>query len=247
MDYNNGLGYFYFLNGSYLEAHEYFYKALLRLLKLKNFIEIILTCYNLALVFMHTHHYDLAVNYLEKFFLVIKTLNIKNVPYHSYFGIYTILAFCHLKNGDFAKCLEYIEKTASQKNQFTNDQELFYFDLLQGLVEKERKNFGRAEANLNKARLVLKKNRDISDFKNLFPLLFLEYGMLKKEIGKEAEAEGLFQEGLDHCNPIGSDFNRNLLLKEMASQSYENRDFNLSISFSFSFADSSSKLLSTIF
>ncbi len=209
----NGMGYDYFILEDYNKAYDYYNRALNLLKEEKEYQEITLTIYNIALTLFFMMEYGLLIQYLEEELKFMKILNLQAIPYHSLNGIYSMLGYAYLKNNKSIKGLKYYSLLEKDSNAYRN------FDVVIG-------NMFQAEVLLRygKAKEVCSKYEDIIEFKTLEPLeyylprVFYEYALIEKKLENEEKYREMIYKGVRWADKLKYNYHHKLLLKELETE-----------------------------
>ncbi len=206
----NGTGYGYFVAENYEKAMEYYNKGLEYLKELKQYEEIGLSFYNIALLSLFSEKYEYASYLLEKINEMLKILGIKTLPFHTIFGIYSLLGIAYMKTGNTARGYNNLLLANSDiiKN---NQEEYFFYLILNSLIKKYERNYKQAEEYLLK----------IEEIKNEYciqlflPKYYYEYGILAIEMGDDKKAIEILKTGLDYCENKNFHYSKKQIIREI--------------------------------
>ncbi|MCX7921329.1 MAG: GGDEF domain-containing protein [Clostridia bacterium] len=213
---NNGLGYNYFQTEDYENANQSYNKALGYLKDIKDYHEMCMTFYNMAINFFFAFKHRMAALYLENMLVMMDLLNKGCLKYHSLCGIYSLIGVVYSKCGNPTKATEYLTKI-KVKNlvpQPSKNEESFFLELLQGFVYKEEKKYSDAEMHFLAAQVYALNNKSDMII-NMAPRFFYEFGLLYKEQNKMGNANEMFNKGLEYCAKLNYKFYKSILLKEI--------------------------------
>ncbi|MBU3132351.1 tetratricopeptide repeat protein [Clostridium gasigenes] len=208
----NGLGFNYFIIENYEEAYLYYNKALEYLKKLKNYNQIAITLFNIANNYFLDLQHKLSIQYLEKLLLLINSVKIDSIYYHTLYGIYSLIGINYCKLGEISKAYEYMIKIKNIRSFCYIDEDKFWVELFKSLSYKIEGDYEKATFHFEVAMTYIQK------IKYMAPRFYYEYGLMKKEQGKKEEAESLFKTGIQYCEELQYSFHKNLLLKELGDQ-----------------------------
>jgi signal transduction histidine kinase len=208
----NGMGYDYFILEQYEKSYEYYNRALNLLKEEKEYQEITLTIYNISLTLFFMMEYTLLIEYLEEELEFMKILNLTSIPYHSLYGIYSMLGYAYLKTNKSIKGLK-------------------YYSLIEN-SEFSYKNFDVIVANMFEAEVLFRSGKEQAIHKNYeeimqantleprayyFPRVFYEYALMEKKMGNEERYRELIYKGMKWTDKLQYKYHHKLLLKEVES------------------------------
>lgn len=197
---NNGIGYLYFLNGQFEEALNYFIKALKSIGDIRNYPEIMITCYNIAVVYYFNFQHQHAIYYLENLLAIVHALNYNYMRFHSLYGIYMFLGVNQIKSGNITAARECLQKGLQYEP--INEEESFYFELLQAFLENELGHYEQALQHFKKAQSYADSLKELTDFKKLFPRFYYDYGAFEHAWGHTKKAHELWRKGIQASTEI---------------------------------------------
>ncbi|MCX7921328.1 MAG: diguanylate cyclase [Clostridia bacterium] len=212
----NGLGYYFYQIEDYENADKYYNKALTCLKTVKDYHEMCMTLYNMALNFFFAFKHEMAVEYLEKMLQIMDILKNRGLKYHSMCAIYALTGVACYKSGDSAKAFEYLTKIRIEKLKplMEKNEEYFFLELLQALLYKEEKKYDEADKYYRKVLShVLDEKLDI--IKYMAPRFYYEYALLYKEQNKIDTAAELLAIGLKYAQESNYKFHAGVLSREI--------------------------------
>ena len=197
---NNGIGYLHLQNEEYQEAFARLSKSLSVLERIRNYNEIAVTIFNLALLYFLTGNYSLSLDLIEKVLAIMKVIKMTHIPYRSLLSIQVFRGICLGKTGRSTKMLELFGSLRKMPFDLSGDGE-FFFRILEGMACGEMGDlaaadvaFGGAVATLDPANLSQRK---------MLPVFYQEYGTFLKSAGAPEKAERIFEEGIQVCADLG--------------------------------------------
>ncbi len=212
---HNGLGFYHFMTGTYVQADRNFQKALGLLKKVKDYHEIAMTFFNLAYTYLFAYREDWAIDYLEKTLYLMDVLQLKNLAYHSLFGIYATLGVSYCMNGNYAKAYEFWTRiqVMGLAPYTAKNEEYFLFYMLNAFLQTHDDKVGLAIFYFNGAGHYLNKTND--SIKYMGPWYCLEYARFLKTNGMIEKSQSLLEEGLKRSMDLGNKFYHNLIQAEL--------------------------------
>ncbi len=215
---HNGLGYYYFMTGKYKLADKNFHIALTLLKQVKDYHEIAMTFFNLAYTYFFSFRFDWAIDYLEKTLYLMEVLHLKNLAYHSLFGIYALLGASYCKSGQFPKAYEYWTRIqVMQLSPYTaKNEEYFMFYMLNAYLKSYEGHAGLAIFYFNGAEHYLNKQNDI--IKYMAPYFYYEYGNFLKTQDMAEKSESMYDAGLTNARELGNEMYQRLISDPEARQ-----------------------------
>lgn len=208
----NGLGFNYFARENYEEAYLYYNKALEYLKNVKDYNEIAITLFNIANNYFLAFQSKLSIQCLEKLLLLINIIKIDSIHYHTFLGIYSLMGINCCKIGEVTKAYEYMIKIKKIRTLCYVKDDILLYELFQALLFKIEGDYSKATSHFQLAMSY------IESYKYMAPRFYYEYGLMKKEQGKNEEAEKLFKKGIGYCEELQYSFYKDLLLKELEQQ-----------------------------
>lgn len=89
----NGIAYEYLIKAEYLKSFENISLVLEKLDGIKDYTEIVMTLYNLVIVYFYGREYKKALKILQRIFKIMKIFDMKKLPFHSIADLKLIRAF----------------------------------------------------------------------------------------------------------------------------------------------------------
>lgn len=215
---HNGLGFYHFMTGSYPQADRNFHKALSLLKKVKDYHEIAMTFFNLAYTYLFSFRHDWAIDYLEKTLYLMDVLQLKNLAYHSLFGIYSTLGVCYCMTGQYSKAYEFWTRiqVMGLAPYTAKNEEYFLFYMLNAFLHAHDNKAGLAVFYFNGAGHYLNKTND--SIKYMGPRYCLEYTRFMKQQGMDDKARSLLEDGLNRSRELRNTYYEKVLQAEMEDQ-----------------------------
>ncbi|MCX7921826.1 MAG: GGDEF domain-containing protein [Clostridia bacterium] len=215
----NGMGYYYSLIAEFEKAHTYYIKALMYLKTVRNYNEIAMTYYNIALNLFFACKYDLSINYLKKILRLLDVLKADGLSYHSFSGIYSLLGVNCLKVGNYFAAYNCYAKIDVRKLlKYPEDsEEYFFYKLFMALFFKEENRYSNSEKCFKQILLYLQKNSIMK--KPVLIRYFYEAGLFYKCKGDFDKSKELFMEGVNLCEKLGNIFYRSIFFSELYGES----------------------------
>lgn len=208
---NNGIGFYHYMTGDYGNAHQHYLQATHYLRRAKNFEEIGMTLFNLAVNALLAFEFEDAVFFTRTCLELLRTLRMRNLSYHSQLGIQVVLGTAYALSQQFSKAWQvvlYIDhmqlKPFPRKNE-----EFFLLHFLKALLDGVKEDWERAEFYLFEA------NDNIQYFA---PFYYTHRGdHLQHFVSGEAAATA-WRKGLEMAQKQGNSFYRDLLLHRLQTQ-----------------------------
>jgi diguanylate cyclase (GGDEF)-like protein len=146
----NGIGYYYFIQENYKKANDYFIKASSMIFKARNFNEICMTLYNFAQLYYITRDFYRALAILEKIANLMNQLQIQYIPFRSLADVYMLKAYCHNRNGEKLKSLDFKSRAERMNLSLNSDSEIYRF-MIEGFNALDDNKPGEATDLFSKA------------------------------------------------------------------------------------------------
>jgi signal transduction histidine kinase/tetratricopeptide (TPR) repeat protein len=221
----NGMGYDLLLTGKFKESLVYFEKALDYLNEERDYGEILLTFYNISILFFMMEQYEKVLYYLKNIINIMKIMKIKKIQFHSQKSIYSLMAIASVKSGKYMKSIEYYNNANSEKELFSEEENI-YINIMNGWILNEEKNYKDALAEFEKIE-ILEKNV-VS--KILIAKYYYEYELFLKENKKNSDLEKIASTRVLFCTKNGINdfetiFKTSVLKKE--DKGFKVREFNI--------------------
>ena len=197
---NNGIGYFHLQNEEYQESFHRLSKSLSVLERIRNYNEIAVTIFNLALVYFFSGNFALSLQLIEKVLAIMKVLRMTHIPYRSLLNIQVFRGICLAKTGRATKMLELFSSLRSMPFDLSGDGE-FFFRILEGMACGEMGDLAGADAAFNGAVATLDP-ANLSQ-RRMLPVFYQEYGAFLTAAGDPAKAGRIFEEGIQACADMG--------------------------------------------
>ncbi|OHD57094.1 MAG: hypothetical protein A2Y33_09215 [Spirochaetes bacterium GWF1_51_8] len=195
---NNSLGYYYFIRGLYADSVKTFFKALDLVSRDKDFYEATITVFNIAFLFFYIFEYRLALEYFEYLISMMKSLELRFIPYHPIEEVYLFCAIILLKLGSAGEAEYYFKlsrKRITSSNTRLEDwaEPRLWVKYYLGLRHGEDSYF----AGIIKT---LEQPRSNVYFITVAPHLYLEYArFIRDKLGDPERAAAVIERGLEVC------------------------------------------------
>ena len=194
----NGIGYDMLLAGNFKDSFFNFEKALEYLTNEKEYAEIVLTFYNIAVLFFLMGKYEKVNEYLKNIITIMKILNIKKMQFHSNASIYALLSIAAIKQKRYMKSLEYYN-TSKLEPEIYSEEEYIYIYLMNGMILNEEKSYKEAVDEFKKIGELQKKIQS----KILIAKFYSEYEKFLRDNKKIKEYEKIKKEREKFCEENG--------------------------------------------
>ncbi len=197
----NGMGYNFLTKGKYSEAIYQFNKALDQLKMSRMFNEVAITLFNIGLAYFMAGLYKETIRYFEDIIKIMNTLNINEIPYHSQFGIHSLLGLCYWKNDQFIHALNHL-RISRQFPKSPYEDEQFYGFMLQGVVASKNHQFELADQWF----LLCEKLLEFPHTKMLQPFYYSERAFLYTQQEQPFKYRELLQRAFSVSLELGYSF-----------------------------------------
>ena len=214
------------MEGKFKESFLYFEKSLEYLREEREYGEILLTFYNISVLFFMIEKYDKVTEYLKNIINIMKILNMKRIQFHSQASIYSLMAIAAIKQGKYMKSIEYYNSAKAEKDIYSEEENI-YINIMNGWILNEERNFKEAVKEFDKIEeLKLKVQSRILTAK-----YYYEYELFLKENKKEKELELIVKAREEFCDISGiteykTIFNGELVKKE--EKFFKGKEFGIS-------------------
>ena len=190
----NGIGYDFLIEGKFKEAFFNFEKAFEYLTDEREYGEILLTFYNIAVMYFLMGIYEKVTEYLKNILYIMKILNMKKIQFHSLTSIYSLLAIAAIKQKKYMKSIEYYNNAKVEKELYSEEENI-YLNIMNALILNEEKNYKYAVEEFKK----IKEIKSKVSSKILTAKYYFEYEMFLKENKKNKELEEVKKEREKFC------------------------------------------------
>jgi diguanylate cyclase (GGDEF)-like protein len=134
----NGFGYLCYQSGEAQLAEVYFYRAFRSAFQARDFHETAMAVANIAINYLFGHHFDQAAFLLQDLLKLLQASGIANLPYHTQFGLQSLLALAvypTVSAGDFSQKIVQLKKLRQARRHETRRQNLIEEDLVWELLQ----------------------------------------------------------------------------------------------------------------
>jgi diguanylate cyclase (GGDEF)-like protein len=215
----NGLGYFYFQTFDYKQAEKYFAKAFNSAFQGKDFMELGMAVCNLGINSLFRFDFDGAGDRFHTLVNIMMITQIDELPYHSSFGIHSMMAISYFLAGNDSRFLEAylaIESRLSKSNRRTRVQtyteEEFLFFLATAVYHAYYGNHQGVKQWMEQGKCYFEENKAIILY--FEPFLYAVLAFLARLIGEDKQAKALWKTGKKASEATGQTFYREIFLGE---------------------------------
>jgi diguanylate cyclase (GGDEF)-like protein len=208
---NNGIGFFYFYQGDYKKAQRNFTEALDGLRNTKNYHEIAMTLYNLALNAFLARKFEHGVAYGDACLNIMKILKFESLSFHSKAAIMILLGLNLIQSGNALRAWQIQVQVQLEHEQVLQSkaEELFLSHLFRALHFRDGGDYAGAFHEFSAAEQALVREQYADYY--LYPMFYLEYGDFYLLQNKKNEAKQSFKSGLEAAKGMGNVFYIELL------------------------------------
>lgn len=221
----NGVGYDLLLAGKFKESLLYFEKAVDYLSVERDYGEILLTFYNVSVLFFMMEKYEKVLEYLKNIIIIMKIMNMKKIQFHSQTSIYSLMAIAAIKLGKYMKSVEYYNNAKSEKVLYSEEENI-YINIMNGWIFNEEKNYKDGVKEFEK---IEDLRKDVQS-KILIAKYYYEYELFLKENQKLKELEIIEKKRVLFCSENGIS-NYNSIFKKTGVKKEEKilktKEFNI--------------------
>jgi diguanylate cyclase (GGDEF)-like protein len=204
----NGLGYFYFQTFDYKQAEKYFARAFHSAFKGKDFMELSMATCNLAINSLFRFDFAGAGERFHSLVNIMLITQIDELPYHSSFGIHSMMAISYFLAGNDSRFLEAylaIESRLSKSNRRTRVQtyteEEFLFFLATAMYHAHYGNLSGVQQWMEQGKIYFDENQQIISYYE--PFLYAILGFLHRFIGQEEKSRLYWKSGAKVAKALG--------------------------------------------
>jgi diguanylate cyclase (GGDEF)-like protein len=159
---NNGLGYYHYMLGNHDKAQEYYMNAIVLLKEGKDFHEVAMTLFNLGANALLGQQPLLALDYLGRCRSLLRTLGMRNMSYHSEFGLTALTGLSHALLGNWSWAWKSFLTIRSQGLEpfAEKNEEFFWYHCFISVLDREGGHTEEVMENLQKAEFYLNRTND---------------------------------------------------------------------------------------
>lgn len=221
----NGLGFNRIVGEQFVQANDYFNKALMLFYQIKEPYCVAETLYNMAT------NAILAENYSEAYDCLIHCLKLLNaIKYHkmkicNISKVYGMIVYCSYKMGidynahfylnKMERVLYHILHADGNPNYFLWDDDMFFYYFTSGLIAKSD-DIKLAQEYFDKARLHMFRSEGLLFF--VYALFASEQADLYEEQGMHEEAKDILNTCIEYCNKEGHKHKEEILFAKLHNQ-----------------------------
>lgn len=235
----NGMGYNCSTMEKYVEANEYYNKALLLYVRMNGIDCINETIYNMAINAILAEEYQRADSYLGICLKIIEITKANSVRVCNITKVYGLRAYCNYRMGVIYKCknhMQYVERflghiiPLEDEDKYSLhiwDDDLFLYYFVNALLYEQEDQLQQALVYFQKAAKYLERSKG-SMFFNL-PPYSIEYADLCRRLGDEEKAEKILTDCLAYCDAKGYAYKGNFIRAKLEGKDYSGKKWQLDI------------------
>lgn len=222
----NGLGYNYTVSEQFIQANDYFNKALLIFYNLKDIYYVAETLYNMATNAILADNYDIAYDYLIHCLKIIKAIKMNKMNVCNISKIYGMIVYCSYKMGIEYNAHFYLNKMerviyhllhpSGEPNYFLWDDDMFFYYFTSGLLAKAE-NIELAQKYFDKARFHMFRSEGLLFF--AYAMFASEQADLYKLQNMNDKADEILNACIEFCNKKGYKHKEEVLFAKLHNQS----------------------------
>lgn len=240
----NSVGYNLILQEMYIQANEYFNKALELFYKQENIESILETLYNKGLNAFTAERYDKARELFNVVVHIMNDMNIASIRVCNIAKIYGLLALsnfylgaeynCYIYHNKMKYCLSHLLDRNDSKSVSFWDDELFLYRIINAIMYRKDGDYELADIEFNKAEHHMMQSIGSKFYS--YPIYVVERVRLYQKQCREEKAERVFEKCIEFCTSRGYFYKLNLLINELSDEhtnssedKYDMEEGNISI------------------
>ena len=203
----NGLGFNRIVSEQFIQANDYFNKALTIFFAQKKYYFVAETLYNMATNAILADEYETAYNHLVSCTKLLRSIKKNRMNICNMSKIYGMLAYCSYKMGidynshfylnKMERVLHHILKPDGEPNYFLWDDDLFFYYFDCGLLEKSE-SIEKAQEYFDKAKFHMLRSDGLLFF--AYTMFALEQADLYEKQNEPEKARQILEECMDFCS-----------------------------------------------
>ena len=202
-----GLGFNRIVSEQFIQANDYFNRALKIFFEKKKYYYVAETLYNMATNAILADEYETAYNHLVSCTKLLRSIKKNRMNICNMSKVYGMLAYCSYKMGidynahfylnKMERVLHHILKPDGEPNYFLWDDDLFFYYFDCGLLEKTD-NVEKAQKYFDKAKFHMLRSDGLLFF--VYTMFALEQADLYERRNKPDEARKILEECMEFCS-----------------------------------------------
>lgn len=203
----DGLGYNCIIDEQYIQANNYLNEALKINLDYEQAESCAETLYNMAMNCVCAWDYENAQKYLECALKILKGIKVTSIAVCNVSKLYGMLALCYYYMGRYYDSYLYVSKielmarhilSSKTEPDYTRwDDDLFFYNLVRGLLAKHDKEYAKADEYFLKADFHQKRTKGLQYYS--VTQLALERAALYLEWNKPKKKQQVLKEAINFC------------------------------------------------
>lgn len=231
----NGLGYNCIIDEQYIQGNNYLNEALRINLECEQAESSAETLYNMAMNCICAWDYENAQKYLECALKIIKGINLTSIAVCNVSKLYGMLALCYFHMSRYYDSYLYVSKIelmarhilcAKTEPDYSRwDDDLFFYNMVRGLLAKHDKEYEKAEEYYNKADFHQKRTKGLQYYS--VAQLALERADLYCEWKKFDEKKKVLEEAIEFCQENNFLSKLGILMNMLENSRYQTPKWDL--------------------
>lgn len=232
----NGLGFNRIVSEQFVQANEYFNKALLLFYQLKDTYYVAETLYNMATNAILAEKYNEAYDHLTTCLKLLNSIKYHKMKICNMSKVYGMIVYCSYKMGieynahfylnKMERVLYHIIHADGEPDYFLWDDDLFFYYFTSGLLAKSD-DLKQAQEYFDKARFHMFRSEGLLFF--AYAIFASEQADLYEQQGMHEEAQEILNACIEFCNKEGYKHKEEVLFAKLHSQPLISKSISLPI------------------
>jgi signal transduction histidine kinase/tetratricopeptide (TPR) repeat protein len=224
----NTIGFYYFIQEKFESANAAFNKAFKLLSDCRYRNEMIITVYNIAILFMYSRQFKQAVLWFKKLISLLEMFNLETFPYHTMNSAYALLGIMYCKTGRFEQANDVFNRLMAQYPS-SNDEEKILTSLFTALITYEEGKELEIINYFEECLQLLDKHEKDMIYQCLKKFVLVEYGEFCAKTGNMESAYRVFDDGISLTRRLNHSFYEELLTIKQKDHTKEINRFSFRI------------------
>lgn len=214
----NGMGFYYSMTSFYKKAHDFYCQAMQYLKEGKDFHEVAMTLFNLAINSLLAQRPDIALDAIKKCLRLMRILERKNLSYHSELGILVLMGIALIKQKYNAQAWQIWMKIQVDRLEPypEKNEEFFLLNLFQALLREGKLDESQEKTFFDNAEKYLFRSND--NIQYWAPFFYWEKGQLLLRAKKNIQAGVELSKGLKAAQEQDNLFYSNIIQSQLAGK-----------------------------